>query len=136
MTFEGALRLRVAASPIGAKLGQFQREPAIFWGDRPDGSPLDAIVFTMIDDGIDYTHAGRDELVISPIQADVFGKSYSAARSIADDLGRLLESGAVVAGREFTHGFVELAQDMPVVGIKGSQSVYGRTMRLSIYHKE
>lgn len=135
-SFEGAINKRVATSPIGARLGQYKRGPAVFWGDRPEGSPLAAIVFTLIDGAPDYTHAGRDELVISQIQADTLADTYAAAKSISDMLGELLEGAAVVDGRTFTHGFLELAQDIPVVGVKGARSVYGRTLRLSIYHKE
>ncbi|MBG6116790.1 hypothetical protein IWY39_000594 [Sphingobium sp. JAI105] len=136
MTFEEALRQRVVAAPIGGMLGRWQNTRAAHWGDRPDGAPLPAIVFTMIDPGINYSHGGRDDLRIVQVQADSLAPDYGTARAIAYDLGQLLEGAAVVAGITFTHGFINLERDIPVVGVRGASSVYGRTLRLSIYCKE
>lgn len=136
MTFEEALILRVVGSPIAAMLGAWSGTRAVHWGDRPEGAPLPAIVFTMIDPGTEYSHGGRDALRITQIQADSLAKDYATARAIEDALGQLLEGPAVAGGRTFSHGFVEMARDVPVIDVRGSQSVFGRTQRLSIYHKE
>lgn len=136
MSFETDLRTRVLQSPIATRLGNWEGTRAIHWGDRPGGVPLPAIVFNLIDAGIDYTHGGRDDLRITPIQADALAPDYLTAKAIADQLGELLEGAATIGGREFTHGFIELERDVPVVDVRGAQSVYGRTLRLSIYHKE
>ena len=136
MTFEEALRQRVVAAPIGAMLGSWQDTRAVHWGDRPDGAPLPAIIFTIVDAGVDYTHGGRDDLRIMQVQADSLAQEYGTARAIADAIGQLIEGAAVVAGVTFTHGFIDLERDIPVVGVRGASSVYGRTLRLSIYCKE
>ncbi|BBF70191.1 hypothetical protein [Sphingomonas bisphenolicum] len=136
MSFEEALLARVVGSPIGAMLGHWQGTRTAHWGDRPEGAPLPAIVFTMIDPGVDYTHGGRDPLRIAQIQADSLAQDYATAKAIADRLGRLLESAGDVAGITFTHGFIEFERDIPVVGVRGAPSVYGRTQRFSIHHKE
>ncbi|MBJ7440568.1 MAG: hypothetical protein JHD35_16280 [Sphingopyxis sp.] len=136
MTFEEALIQRVVAAPIGAMLCRWQETRAAHWGDRPDGAPLPAIVFTMIDPGVNYSHGGRDALRIAQVQADSLAQDYGTARAIADALGQLLEGATVVAGITFTHSFINLERDIPVVGVRGASSVYGRTQRLSIYCKE
>lgn len=136
MSFEVALLQRILASPIGAMLGRWQETRAAHWGDRPDGAPLPAIVFRMIDPGVNYMHGGRDDLRIAHVQADCLAQDYGTARAIADALGQLIEGAAVVAGFTFTHGFIDLERDIPVVGVRGASSVYGRTQRLSIYCKE
>lgn len=136
MTFEEDLRDRVVTSAVGEQLGRWEGERATHWGDRPPGAPAPAIVFTMIDAGLDYTHGGRDALRITQIQADVLAESYGQARAIADDLGQLLEGSAEVNGRFFSHGFIDHEQDVPVADVRGARAIYGRTLRLSIYHKE
>ncbi|MFB0875459.1 MULTISPECIES: hypothetical protein [unclassified Sphingobium] len=136
MTFEEDLLQRVSQSPIAASLARWNGAPTIHWGDRPEGAGLTAIVFTMIDEGLDYTHGGRDKLRIAQVQADTMAANYGDARAVADALGLLLEGTAEVNGRTFTHGFIDLERDIPVVGVAGARSVYGRTQRFSIYHKE
>lgn len=136
MSFEEALIIRVADAPIGAMLGRWQGTRAVHWGDRPEGAPLPAIVFTMIDLGIAYTHGGRDPLRIGQIQADSMAQDYATAKMIAEGLGRLLEEAADIGGVAFDCGFIDLERDIPVIGVRGAPSVYGRTQRFSIYHKE
>lgn len=136
MTLEEALVQRVTGSPIATILGAWSGTRAVHWGDRPEGAPLPAIVFTMIDAGTDYNHGGRDDLTISQIQADSLAQDYATARAISDALGRMLEGAASLEGRTFSHGFVELERDIPVIDVEGARSVFGRTQRLSIYHKE
>lgn len=136
MSFEEALLQRVVAAPIGAMLGRWRDARAAHWGDRPDGAPLPAIVFTMIDPGVNYTHGGRDDLRIAQVQADSLAQDYGTARAIADALGQLIEGAAVVAGVTFTHGFIDLERDIPVVDVRGASQIYGRTQRFSIHHKE
>ncbi|MEO7466923.1 MAG: hypothetical protein ABIV36_07920, partial [Sphingobium limneticum] len=136
MTFEEALVRRVVGSPIGAMLGAWAGTRAVHWGDRPEGAPLAAIVFTMIDPGVDYSHGGRDKLRIAQVQADSMAADYSTARAIADALGQLLEGADETTAIHFTHGFIDLEREIPMTDVRGSQSVFGRTQRLSIYHKE
>lgn len=136
MTFEEALLTRTEAAPFAAQLAPYEGGRAIHWGDRPEGAGLPAIVFTMIDFGGDYTHGGRDALRISQIQADVMAESYAAARAIADDLGLLLEGAASVGGISFSHGFIDIERDIPAIDVGGAPTIFGRTQRLSIYHKE
>ena len=90
----------------------------------------------MIDPGIDYSHGGRDTLRIAQIQADSMAGDYGTAREIAGALGQLLEGADETTTIRFSHGFIDLERDMPVVDVRGSRSVFGRTQRLSIYHKE
>lgn len=136
MTFEEALVQRAVAAPIGAMLASWKGTRAVHWGDRPDGAGLAAIVFTMIDAGLDYTHGGRDSLRIAQVQADSMAESYAVARAIADGLGKLIEGAATIGGIRFSHGFIDLERDIPVVGVTGARAVYGRTQRLSIYFRE
>lgn len=136
MTFEEALVTRTEGSPFAAQLAPYEGGRAVHWRDRPEGAGLPAIVFTMIDPGVDYTHGGRDALRISQIQADAMAESYGAARAIADELGQLLESAAAIGGIQFSHGFIDIERDMPVVDVGGAPTIFGRTLRLSIYHKE
>lgn len=136
MIFEEALRLRVTGSPIAEMLGAWEGTRTVHWGDRPEGAPLPAIVFTMIDPGITYTHGGRDRMRIAQIQSDSLAQDYATARNIADQLGMLLESAADVDNITFTHGFIDLERDIPTIGVSGAEPVHGRTQRFSIYHKE
>lgn len=136
MTFEEALVSRVVGSPIGAMLARWEQTRAVHWVERPEGAGLAAIVFTMIDPGVDYHHGGRDALRITQIQADSMAQDYGAARAIADALGRLLEAPADVGGVEFRHGFIDFERDTPAIGVRGARSVFGRTQRFSIHHKE
>jgi hypothetical protein len=136
MTFEEALLTRAEAAPLAAELAPYAEGSAIHWGDRPEGAGLPAIVFTMVDPGTDYTHGGRDALRISSIQADVMAESYAAARAIADELGQLLEGAASVGGIQFSHGFIDIERDIPAIDVGGAPAIFGRTLRLSIYHKE
>lgn len=136
MTFEEAIIQRVLTSPIALMLGAWDGTRAVHPVDRPQGAPLPAIVFNLIDAGLDYTHSGRDDLQITPIQADIFADRYAVARGIADVLGRLLEAPAEIGGIRFTHGFIDLERDVPVIDVSGTPAVFGRTQRFSIYHKE
>ncbi|SEI68270.1 hypothetical protein SAMN05518849_101544 [Sphingobium sp. AP50] len=136
MTFEEDLRARVIAAPLAAQLAHWEGAPTVHWDDRPEGAGLPAIIFTVIDDAPDYDHDGRDNLIITQVQADTLAPHPALARSISDALGQLLEGAAEVNGRRFVQGLIELARTIPVVGVAGARSVYGRTLRLSIYHKE
>lgn len=136
MTFEETVTQRVLRAPIALRLARWLATRAVHWGERPEGAGLPAIVFTMIDPGIDHVHGGRDALRIPSLQADVLAEDYGTAREIADAIGLLLEGPAVIDGITFTHGFVEREADIPVAGVKGARSVFGRSLRLSLYFKE
>jgi hypothetical protein len=136
MTFEEALTARVLRSPLALRLAPWEGTRAVHWGDRPDGAGLAAIVFNIVVGGTGYSHAGRDDLRIALVQADALARDYSSARAIGDELGQMLEQPSFIEGLHFTHGFIDREADIPVVGVRGSQSVYGRSLRLSIYCKE
>lgn len=136
MTFEEALTQRILGAPVASRLARWLTTRAVHWGERPEGAGLPAIVFTMIDPGIDHVHGGRDALRIPSLQADVLAEDYGTAREIADAIGVLLEGPAVIEGIAFTHGFVEREADIPVVGVKGARSVFGRSLTFSLYCKE
>lgn len=69
--------------------------PRVYWGDRPQGSALPAIVLNLISDGRGYLMQGADATQQYRVQIDIYGSTYAAMDAVR---------GAVVTCLELTSG--------------------------------
>jgi hypothetical protein len=80
MDLQAALRARlVADAAIASVVGQ-----RVYWGIRPQGTPLPAIVLTKVAPGQEWTHAGPDTMVNPWVQIDVYADNYPSAGGVID----------------------------------------------------
>lgn len=79
MDLQAALRARLIAN--GA-IGAFAAT-RVYWGIRPQNSPLPAIVLTKVAPGQSWTHAGPDALVNPWFQADYYAADQAGVAALA-----------------------------------------------------
>lgn len=72
----------------------------INWSRRVQGEALPAIVLHRISGTPDVTHAGASGLVVSRVQVDCWGSTYSSAKAVA----RAVE--AAITAQTFTQGAI------------------------------
>jgi hypothetical protein len=95
---EEALTAHLLADPaLGGLVG-----PRIFWGERPQGQPLPAVVLLVVDGNPDYAMRGATGLKNTRLQVDCWGRSYSEARQVAN------------AASDALHGFLGLRGSVDV----------------------
>lgn len=63
----------------------------IYWGDRPQGSALPAIVLNLISDGRGYLMDGADATQQYRVQIDAFGASYASMDALRNAIITCLE---------------------------------------------
>lgn len=95
----------------------------VYWGARPQGSPLPAVVLTTIDGRADYTLDGPSGLIAARVQVDCWANAYLEAR----DAGRaVIAAAAAIAGTRdgwrFDSALVDGFAD-------GSEAVEGGTIK-------
>ena len=79
MDLQAAFRARLLANaPLSAAVSG-----RIYWGIRPQGSALPALVLTKVAPGQDWTHSGPGPMVNPWVQIDIYSADYPAAGPIA-----------------------------------------------------
>jgi len=84
----------------------------VYWVQRPQASEVPAIVLTRISGDRDYHTQGPSGLVSSRVQADVYGKTYAAAKTAGRALiarlsghkGGMFQGAFVDGERDFYEG--------------------------------
>ncbi|WP_417723957.1 tail completion protein gp17 [Salipiger sp.] len=54
----------------------------VYWGERPQGDPLPAVVLTVVDDREGSTLSGGDGLFLGMVQADCYALDLGAAKRL------------------------------------------------------
>lgn len=75
-----------------------------YWSERPQTSPLPAVVLYGISPGRDYTHAGADGLITPRVQFDCFGANTGAVVPIKRAIIAELEQTSGNFGVSFLAG--------------------------------
>lgn len=79
MDMEAALRARLlGAAPVAGLVDQ-----RVYWDDRPQGSPLPAVLLTVISDIRGQTLSDWDMLE-ARVQADVFGSTFAEKKALKE----------------------------------------------------
>lgn len=79
MDMEGALRARLlAAAPVTNIVGT-----RVYWDDRPQGSPLPAVLLTVISDIRDQTLKDFD-ILQARVQADAIGTTFAQKKALKE----------------------------------------------------
>lgn len=108
-----------------ASLTQPEVADRVHWGMRPDKEAFPAITLTVVDGGEEYHHEGKDNLLYSRIQADVWGKSYGSAklasRTLVNELEARYENDDVV----FEEALVLRNMDRTPDTLAGGTKVFG-----------
>ena len=96
---ENALRARVIAA-VPAVSGR------VYWGVRPQGSALPAIVLTTVSDARTQHMDGFDTFQQKRVQIDCYATAYSAAIEMREAVIAGLAPEADLGGTRFLRGFV------------------------------
>jgi hypothetical protein len=135
MDFQTAVRTRLQA--IGAVLPSYTPQGGaatkpIFWGERPQNSPLPAIVLTIINDPIPAHLKDYQEVRSTLLQMDVYAPKYNDAAAIKHAAIEILKVPAVISGKVFACSFVERQRDS--IETSGTININRQSVDFSIWH--
>lgn len=106
----------------------------VYWGARPQGSPLPAVVLTLVSAPDDLTLNGPSGFVGARVQVDCWADSYLAARDVGD---ALRAAAAGIAGTRDGWRF----DSAPVAGaadghevVDGGLIKFRRRVDLTLWH--
>ena len=135
MDFQTAVRTRLQA--IGAVLPSYTptggaATKPIFWGERPQTSPLPAIVLTIISDPIPAHLKGYQQTRSTLMQMDVYAPKYNDAVAIKRAAIEILKVPAVTSGKTFACAFVDRQRDS--IDTSGTINIYRQSADISVWH--
>lgn len=125
---EEALRtLLIADAGVSALVGE-----RIIWAARPQGETLPCVVMHRITGNRDYHLLGRSGLVDSLVQADCWGETWLAAKSVARALMTALDD---VTEAPFQKAFVTSERDTFETDDAG-RSFYRTMIEFRVWHAD
>lgn len=93
---EGALRARLlAATPVTSLVAQ-----RVYWDDRPQGSPLPAVLLTVISDLRSQTLSDFD-MREARVQVDVFGTTFAQKKALKEAVIAALAPASLINDVQF-----------------------------------
>lgn len=128
MNFHTGVRARLLADATVAA-GVATR---IFWGDRPQGTALPAIVLQTVSDPRTAHLKDYDETRVTLIQLDVYATTYASALSIARSAIAVLKVPVTINEKVFGPAFVDGQRD--TVEPSGTTNIYRQSVDFSIWH--
>jgi len=129
MNFQTGVRARLLANATVAA-GVSTR---IFWGERPQGTTLPAIVLQTISDPRPAHLTDYDGARSTLVQMDVYATTYAAALTIAQAAIEVLKVPATISGKTFGPAFVDSQRD--TVETSGTVNLHRQSVDFNIWHK-
>ena len=97
----------------------------VYWGERPQGDALPAIVMHGISPGQDYSHSGPLSLRNPRIQFDCLGETFESTKLVERALTAALHQSPVIQGStRFEGAFLALGRDAGTDTLAGGQKVH------------
>lgn len=135
---QGALRARaIANSGVIANVAAYtppggSATKAIFWGARPQGSPLTAVTLLVITGPRDQHMKGFQRMQLTRVQMDVWADSYDKARAAGEAMIAALAPPQTGNGQRFGRLFVDSDRDL--VEMANNQQVFRMSADLIVSH--
>lgn len=109
----------------------------IFWGVRPQGTPLPALVLNRISQPGDHTYKARVRLCKARVQMDCLGASNASARGLERALLAVLDGKSFIQGGiEFQGCFAINARDLTSPGTTDADTIFRPSIDFNIIFKE
>ena len=129
---EDLLTLLLADSGLAAQCGD-----RIFWGERPQGGAVPALVLHLITRRDDYTLSGPVTAKMTRVQFDIFAETYGEATLSARALSTLLDGYLGTTGNtEFMGIFLDGQQNQRIAGSNDAETLFRVSIDALIHHKE
>jgi hypothetical protein len=128
MDLQTAMRARLVASgPLNTLVAG-----RVYWGERPQGTALPAVVLQTIDDPIKVHLKGYQAARETFVQADIYAGTYSSALAIARLVIATMEVPATFGGKAFGACFVDRRRD--TVETSGTINLHRQSVDFTIWH--
>jgi len=109
----------------------------IYWGKRPQGGALPAIVLHVVSNVSSYAFSGTIGLDITRVQANIFGESYADVEGVTRALKTSISGVRAAYGATVFEGiFFDGRRDRPIAGVSDAGASFLISTDLLIHHKE
>lgn len=136
---QGALRARALAnSGVTATVAAYtppggSATRAIFWGSRPQNSPLTAVTLLVISGSRDQHMKGFQRMQLTRVQMDVWADTYDKARAAGEAMIAALAPPQTGNGQRFGRLFVDSDRDS-VELTTGKDQIFRMSADLIVSH--
>jgi hypothetical protein len=129
---EEALIAKLLATPGVAGLAGTRVYP----GSRPQGSPLPALVFSLIDGMPLYADDGEVGLAQSRVQIDCWADSYADAKTLARSVKAALSGFVGMSGGvDFPTIFIDAERDLREGGSNAAEYLFRTSIDFIVWHR-